>query len=118
MWLCARDNVWRMDGIHGQFSVVLPDQGVCITGTAHYRGAGADILDAVWSEIVEIPLSSRLPKQVATADRLNHDAVRHLTDLFEHTDRSEGFVLFLVGDAGHGKPQPRPTAAATVGGQD
>ena len=54
VWLCARDNAWRMDGIHGQFSVVLPDQRACITATAHYQGAGVDILDAVWSEIVPV----------------------------------------------------------------
>lgn len=54
VWLCARDNAWRMDGIHGQFSVVLPEHRVCITGTGHFQGAGADILDAVWSEIVPV----------------------------------------------------------------
>lgn len=54
VWLCARDNAWRMDGIHGQFCVVLPDQRVCITCTSHYQGAGINILDAVWSEIVAI----------------------------------------------------------------
>jgi CubicO group peptidase (beta-lactamase class C family) len=54
VWLCARDDAWRMDGVHGQLSVVLPDLGVCITTTAHYRGASDDILDAIWSDIVPV----------------------------------------------------------------
>ncbi len=54
VWLCARDRAWRMDGINGQFSVVLPDHHVCVTGTAHYQGRGTDILNAVWSEIVAV----------------------------------------------------------------
>lgn len=54
VWLCTRDRAWRMDGIYGQFSVVLPEHRVCVTGTAHYMGPGTDILDAVWSEIVAV----------------------------------------------------------------
>ena len=41
-----------MDGIYGQFSVVLPRQQACITVTGHYRGPTTDILDAIWSHIV------------------------------------------------------------------
>jgi CubicO group peptidase (beta-lactamase class C family) len=52
IWLCDRDDAWRMDGIYGQFSIVLPRQRACVTTTAHYRGPTTDILDAVWSEIV------------------------------------------------------------------
>lgn len=52
VWLCARDDAWRMDGIYGQFGVLLPRQQACITVTAHYRGPTTDILDAIWSEVV------------------------------------------------------------------
>ncbi len=41
-----------MDGIYGQFSIVLPRQQVCVTITSHYVGPTTDILDAIWSEIV------------------------------------------------------------------
>jgi CubicO group peptidase (beta-lactamase class C family) len=51
-WLCSRDNAWRMDGIYGQFSIMLPDQGACVTVTSHYEGPTTDILDAIWSELV------------------------------------------------------------------
>lgn len=52
VWLCARDHAWRMDGIYGQFCVMLPQQQACVTITGHYRGPTTDILDAIWSEIV------------------------------------------------------------------
>lgn len=52
VWLCARDEAWRMDGIYGQFSAMLPEQQACITVTSHYQGPTTDILDAIWSEIV------------------------------------------------------------------
>lgn len=52
VWLCARDGAWRMDGIYGQFSIVLPNHHACITVTAQYEGPTTDILDAVWSELV------------------------------------------------------------------
>jgi CubicO group peptidase (beta-lactamase class C family) len=52
VWMCARDDAWRMDGIYGQFGIVLPNQQACVTLTAHYQGPTTDILDAVWSEIV------------------------------------------------------------------
>lgn len=51
-WLCDRDDAWRMDGIYGQFSIVLPRQHACVTVTSHYQGPTTDILDAIWSEIV------------------------------------------------------------------
>jgi CubicO group peptidase (beta-lactamase class C family) len=52
VWLCSRDNAWRMDGIYGQFGVVLPESNACVSVTAHYRGPTTDILDAVWEQIV------------------------------------------------------------------
>ncbi len=52
VWLCDRDDAWRMDGIYGQFSIVLPHQRARITITSHYQGPTTDILDAIWSEIV------------------------------------------------------------------
>jgi CubicO group peptidase (beta-lactamase class C family) len=51
-WLCSRDDAWRMDGIYGQFSIMLPHHNACITVTGHYRGPTTDILDAIWSELV------------------------------------------------------------------
>ena len=52
VWLCARNDAWRMDGIYGQFSVIFPQQHACITVTSHYLGPTTDILDAIWSEIL------------------------------------------------------------------
>jgi CubicO group peptidase (beta-lactamase class C family) len=52
VWLCDRDDAWRMDGIYGQFSIVLPRQQACVTTTAHYQGPTTDILDAIWSTVV------------------------------------------------------------------
>lgn len=51
-WLCSRDDGWRMDGIYGQFAIMLPHHDACITVTAHYEGPTTDILDAIWSELV------------------------------------------------------------------
>jgi CubicO group peptidase (beta-lactamase class C family) len=51
-WLCSRDDAWRMDGIYGQFGIMLPHQDACITVTAHYEGPTTDILDAIWTELV------------------------------------------------------------------
>ncbi len=52
VWLCARDGAWRMDGIFGQFGIVLPRQHACVSVTAHYLGPTTDILDSVWEYIV------------------------------------------------------------------
>ncbi|MGI8677350.1 MAG: serine hydrolase domain-containing protein [Jatrophihabitans sp.] len=52
VWLCSRDRAWRMDGIYGQFGIMLPDQEACVSVTAHYLGPTIDILDAVWEHIV------------------------------------------------------------------
>src|SRR5690242_9489078 len=43
IWLCDRDGAWRMDGIYGQFCVVLPRHAACITVTSHYQGPTTDI---------------------------------------------------------------------------
>lgn len=51
-WPCARDEAWRMDGLYGQFSIVLPRRRACITVTAHYEKPTTDILDAIWAELV------------------------------------------------------------------
>jgi CubicO group peptidase (beta-lactamase class C family) len=52
VWMCARDGAWRMDGIYGQFGIILPNHHACVTVTAHYQGPTTDILDAIWCEIV------------------------------------------------------------------
>lgn len=52
VWLCDRDGAWRMDGIYGQVSIVLPRQEACVTVTAHHQGPTTDILDAIWSDII------------------------------------------------------------------
>lgn len=51
-WNCARDDAWRMDGLYGQFGIILPHHRACVTVTAHYERATTDILDAVWAELV------------------------------------------------------------------
>jgi CubicO group peptidase (beta-lactamase class C family) len=52
VWLCARDAAWRMDGIYGQFGIVLPGHRACVSVTAHYLGPTTHILDCVWEHIV------------------------------------------------------------------
>lgn len=52
VWLCARDGAWRMDGIYGQFGIVLPEHNACVAVTAHYLGPTTEILDCVWEHIV------------------------------------------------------------------
>jgi CubicO group peptidase (beta-lactamase class C family) len=52
VWLCARDGAWRMDGIYGQFGIVLPEHRACVSVTAHYLGPTTQILDCVWEHIV------------------------------------------------------------------
>ena len=51
-WRCARDGAWRMDGIYGQFGIVLPARRATVTVTAHYQGPTTQILDCVWEHIV------------------------------------------------------------------
>jgi CubicO group peptidase (beta-lactamase class C family) len=52
VWLCSRDHSWRMDGIYGQFGIMLPDHHACVSVTAHYLRPTTEILDAVWEHIV------------------------------------------------------------------
>lgn len=52
VWLCARDGAWRMDGIYGQFGIVLPEHHACVSVTAHCLGPTTRILDCVWEHIV------------------------------------------------------------------
>jgi CubicO group peptidase (beta-lactamase class C family) len=52
VWLCARDGAWRMDGIYGQFGIVLPEHHACASVTGHYRGPTTHIVDCVWQHIV------------------------------------------------------------------
>ena len=42
-WLCSWDQAWRMDGIYGQFGIVLPPTNACVSVTAHYGGPTTDI---------------------------------------------------------------------------
>lgn len=52
VWLCSRDRAWRMDGIYGQFGIMLPDHHACVSVTAQYLGPTTDIRDTVWEHIV------------------------------------------------------------------
>jgi hypothetical protein len=52
VWVCERDDAWRMEGLYGQFSIVLLRHQVCVTTAAHYQGPTTDILDAIWPEVV------------------------------------------------------------------
>jgi hypothetical protein len=52
VWLCARDGAWRMDGIYGQFGIVLPEHHACVSVTAHCLKPTTRILDCVWEHIV------------------------------------------------------------------
>lgn len=52
VWRCSRDRAWRMDGLYGQFGIVLPEHAACVSVTAHYLGPTTDILDTVWEHIV------------------------------------------------------------------
>lgn len=52
VWLCARDGAWRMDGLYGQFGIMLPEHHACVSVMAHYQGPTTDILDCVWDHIV------------------------------------------------------------------
>jgi CubicO group peptidase (beta-lactamase class C family) len=52
VWRCARDGAWRMDGIYGQFGIMLPAHRATVSVTAHYEGPTTQILDCVWEHIV------------------------------------------------------------------
>jgi CubicO group peptidase (beta-lactamase class C family) len=61
VWLCARDGAWRMDGIYGQFGIVLPEHHACVSITAHCRVPTVGILDCVWEYIVPALASPGAP---------------------------------------------------------
>jgi CubicO group peptidase (beta-lactamase class C family) len=61
VWLCDRDGAWRMDGLYGQFCIVLPGHAACVTVTSHYQGPTTEILDAIWTEIVPA-LAAKTPR--------------------------------------------------------
>lgn len=52
VWDCTPEGAWRADGAHGQFVVVLPRQGAVVTITSHHEGDPAEILQAVWEELL------------------------------------------------------------------
>ncbi|SDE12948.1 serine hydrolase domain-containing protein [Auraticoccus monumenti] len=52
VWGCSRAGAWRMDGIHGQLCILLPEQGVCVTVTASHPGPTSDVLDSVWEVLL------------------------------------------------------------------
>ena len=52
VWLCARDRAWRLDGIYGQFGIVLPGPHACVGIMAHYQGPTTRILDCAWEHLV------------------------------------------------------------------
>jgi hypothetical protein len=41
-----------MDGIYGQFGIMLPVHRATVSVTAHYQGPTTHILDCVWEHIV------------------------------------------------------------------
>src|ERR1700733_1040471 len=52
VWRCARDGAWRMDGIYGQFGIMLPAHRATVSVTGHYQGPTTQILDCVWEHII------------------------------------------------------------------
>lgn len=52
VWLCGREGAWRMDGLYGQFCILIPRREACVTVTARYGGDTADILDALWETLI------------------------------------------------------------------
>lgn len=56
IWPCTQPGFWRMDGLYGQFCLVAPERGICITLTAHNETSPGEILRAVWTELLpELP---------------------------------------------------------------
>ena len=41
-----------MDGIYGQFGIVLPEYHACVSVSAHHLGPTTHFLDSVWEHIV------------------------------------------------------------------
>jgi hypothetical protein len=41
-----------MDGLYGQFSILVPDRNTCVTATARYTGDTTDLLDSLWETLI------------------------------------------------------------------
>ena len=55
VWASQGEGAWRADGAYGQFLLVLPAQQAVLTVTSHLEGrAGAEILRAVWEELLPL----------------------------------------------------------------
>jgi len=52
VWLNTTPGTWRADGMYGQFSIVLPEQGAVVTTTSHDEKGANDIIRAVFADIV------------------------------------------------------------------
>ncbi|HEX3038012.1 MAG TPA: serine hydrolase [Oscillospiraceae bacterium] len=52
MWRCTYPGAYRVDGMYGQFVIVVPDKSATITITAHNEHCANDIVRAVFDDIV------------------------------------------------------------------
>lgn len=52
MWCCSYPGAYRVDGMYGQLSIVIPDKKVVVTITSHEEKATCDIIRAVFKDIV------------------------------------------------------------------
>lgn len=53
VWLCDYKDAYRADGRYGKFCIVIPSKDCVVTVTAHQEERTGDLLDAVFSDIVE-----------------------------------------------------------------
>lgn len=51
MWGCL-DNAFRMDGVWGQFSIILPEKNAVIACNSHTVDSSSKLLDSIWKHIV------------------------------------------------------------------
>jgi len=51
IWLCTSPGTWRLDGLYGQFSIIIPDKQAVVTTTSHNEKAANDIIRAVFTDI-------------------------------------------------------------------
>jgi len=52
VWLNTTPGTWRLDGMYGQFSIIVPDKKAVITTTSHNEHGPNDIIRAVFADIV------------------------------------------------------------------
>lgn len=52
VWMNSIPNSYRMDGLYGQYGIVLPDYDATIAITSHQEMAQTDILRLVWKSIL------------------------------------------------------------------